>query len=164
MKRLATAAAALLLCAAAPLGAGAQPLWDPAEFLDESTLDVVVLDDWHVDTVNGLTRQKLVDIHVAEWWPGFEYRVRVRYIVPLGGPATGIHLTGGHSANSLLSDFRVAGFNAELIVRTVCSNRSYVRSIWVWIFIGRDLISRRRGFVLNLGRQCIVSRVVQRHA
>jgi hypothetical protein len=115
MKRLATAAAALLLCAAAPPGAGAQPLWDPAEFLDESTLDVVVLDDWHVDTVNGLTRQKLVDIHVAEWWPGFEYRVRVRYIVPLGGPATGIHLTGGHSANSLLSDVGVAGFNAELI-------------------------------------------------
>ena len=42
---------------------------------DVSTLDVVVLEDWHVDSVGGTTRQKLIDIHVDDWWAGVEIRV-----------------------------------------------------------------------------------------
>ena len=61
---------------------------------DASTLDVVVVDDWHVDTVNGTTRQKLIHIHVDEWWPGVEIRVPVRLIVPLEGSVDGFIITG----------------------------------------------------------------------
>ena len=38
---------------------------------DVSTLDVVVLEDWHVDSFDGTTRQKLIDIHVDDWWDGW---------------------------------------------------------------------------------------------
>ncbi len=93
----------------------AQPLFDSAEFLDESTLDINVVDDWHVDTVNGTTRQKLVDIRVAEWWPGFDYRVLVRFIVPLDAPATGIHLTGANTPTALQSDRAVSSLEAPLL-------------------------------------------------
>ena len=61
---------------------------------DASTLDVVVLEDWHVDTVGGTTRQKLIDIHVDEWWTGVEIRVPVRLIVPLTGPVNGFVIGG----------------------------------------------------------------------
>ena len=52
------------------------------EILDESTLDVKTLQDWHVDEVTGSTRQKVIDINVAELWPGQDYRLPVRMIVP----------------------------------------------------------------------------------
>ncbi len=61
---------------------------------DASTLDVVVLEDWHVDTVGGTTRQKLIDIHVDDWWSGEEIRVPVRLIVPLTGTASGFVIGG----------------------------------------------------------------------
>ncbi len=61
---------------------------------DASTLDVVVLEDWHVDTVGGTTRQKLIDIHVDHWWTGVEIRVPVRLIVPLTGTASGFVIGG----------------------------------------------------------------------
>lgn len=122
----AIAAAALLLSICAPSFA-VQPLFNSAEFLDESTLDVVVLDDWHVDTVDGSTRQKLVDIRVAEWWPGFDYRVLVRYIVPLDAPATGIHLTGANAPSSLQSDRAVSSLEAPLIAGGVGIVQTSVR-------------------------------------
>ncbi|MHC4702344.1 MAG: hypothetical protein ACYTFQ_17390, partial [Planctomycetota bacterium] len=59
------------------------------EILDENTLDIKTLQDWHVDEVTGLTRQKLIEINVAEWWPGQDYRIPVRMIVPLEGKAKG---------------------------------------------------------------------------
>lgn len=61
---------------------------------DASTLDVVVLEDWHVDTVGGTTRQKLIDIHVDDWWTDEEIRVPVRLIVPLTGTASGFVIGG----------------------------------------------------------------------
>jgi len=61
---------------------------------DASTLDVVVLEDWHVDTVGGTTRQKLIDIHVDDWWAGEEIRVPVRLVVPLTGVASGFVIGG----------------------------------------------------------------------
>ncbi len=42
------------------------------EILDESTLNIKTLEDWHVDEVTGSTRQKLIEIKVAEWWPGLQ--------------------------------------------------------------------------------------------
>ena len=120
------AAAALL--PAAPVGNGpllrhhpdvAQaddpPLFDPAEFLDENTLDVTVLQDWHVDTVTGVSRQKLIEIKVAEWWPGQDYRVPVRLIVPLTGKATGFWITGGHEYDSFGGDVAIGGVSATLL-------------------------------------------------
>ena len=61
---------------------------------DTSTLDVVVVEDWHVDTIDGTTRQKLVDIHVDDWWNGIEVRVPVRLILPLTGSVDGFVITG----------------------------------------------------------------------
>ncbi|MDG1051069.1 MAG: hypothetical protein P8R46_12755, partial [Planctomycetota bacterium] len=61
---------------------------------DASTLDVVVLEDWHVDTVGGTTRQKLIDIHVDDWWEGVEIRVPVRLVVPLKGAVEGFVISG----------------------------------------------------------------------
>lgn len=96
--------------------AGDPPLFDPAEFLDESTLDVTVLQDWHVDTVNGVTRQKLIEIKVAEWWPGRDYRVPVRLIVPLTGKATGFWITGDHAYGSFDDDVGVSGGVSALLI------------------------------------------------
>jgi len=61
---------------------------------DTSTLDVVVVEDWHVDTIDGTTRQKLINIHVDDWWAGVEIRVPVRLIVPLTGSVNGFVITG----------------------------------------------------------------------
>ena len=61
---------------------------------DTSTLDVVVIEDWHVDNVNGTTRQKLITIHVDDWWMGVEIRVPVRLIAPLEGSVNGFVITG----------------------------------------------------------------------
>ena len=33
---------------------------------DTTTLDVVVVEPWHVDTIDGTTRQKIIDIHVDD--------------------------------------------------------------------------------------------------
>ena len=72
------------------------PIFNTEEILDESTLDIKILQDWHVDKVTGSTRQKLIEINVAEWWPGQDYRIPVRMIVPLEGKAKGFHITGAN--------------------------------------------------------------------
>ena len=61
---------------------------------DTSTLDVVVVEGWHVDTIDGTTRQKLINIHVDDWWMGVEIRVPVRLIVPLQGSVDGFIIGG----------------------------------------------------------------------
>ena len=84
------------------------PLFNPGEILDETTLDVKVLQDWHLDSVSKTTRQKLIEIKVAEWWPGQDYRIPVRLIVPLNQKATAIHITSQHRHKRLEQD---AGLN-----------------------------------------------------
>lgn len=71
----------------------AEPFHMPT-MTDTSTLDVVVIEDWHVDTIDGTTRQKLIDIHVDDWWEGVEIRVPVRLVVPLEGMAEGFVISG----------------------------------------------------------------------
>lgn len=95
--------------------AGSETLFETAEIRDESTLDVKVLSDWHVDKVGGATRQKLIEIKVAEWWPGLNYRIPVRMIVPTQGKARGFHITGGHSYTSLKKDAKLSNLDLKLI-------------------------------------------------
>ncbi len=61
---------------------------------DTDTLDIVVVEDWHVDTVNGSTRQKLINIHVDDWWEGVDIRVPVRLIAPVVGSVDGFVISG----------------------------------------------------------------------
>ena len=93
----------------------ADDLFNTAEIRDVSTLDVKVLQDWHVDTVNGKTRQKLIEIKVAEWWPGQDYRIPVRMIVPLKRKAEGLHITGGHAYKSLKKDAKMSSLELRLL-------------------------------------------------
>ena len=87
-------------------------IFNTEEILDENTLETKTLQDWHPV---GATRQKLIEIHVAEWWPGQDYRIPVRLIVPLEGKAKGFHITGGHPAESLSKDINPNAFDAKLL-------------------------------------------------
>ena len=71
----------------------AEPFHMPT-LTDASTLDIVVLEDWHVDRIDGTTRQKLIEIHVDDWWDEVEIRVPVRLVVPRNGPAKGFVING----------------------------------------------------------------------
>lgn len=97
------------------LNAAQEPMFNTQEILDESTLEIKILEDWHVDTMTGTTRQKLIEINVAEWWPGQDYRIPVRMIVPLEGKAKGFHITGAHMAEVLMNDSRPNDFQAKLL-------------------------------------------------
>jgi len=68
-------------------------IFNTEEILDENTLETKTLQDWHPV---GATRQKLIEINVAEWWPGQDYRIPVRLIVPLEGKAKGFSITGAN--------------------------------------------------------------------
>ncbi len=78
------------------LGGVSNPI-DMGEIRDSSTLEVQVIQDWHLVEGKVPTRQKYMTIRVGEFWPGREYRAPVRLIVPADRKAKGIHLTGGHS-------------------------------------------------------------------
>ena len=69
-------------------------MFNTEEILDESTLDIKTLQDWHPDKSTGSTRQKLIEINVAQWLPGKDYRIPVRMIVPIEGKAKGFHISG----------------------------------------------------------------------
>lgn len=109
-----------LLLTGVILPALAQPtiekgIFDKAEILAVDSLDVRVIDDWHVDSIDGTTRQKLIDISVAEWWPGQDFRVPVRLIVPVEAKAKGFHITGGHPYGGVRKDANLNRIEAELI-------------------------------------------------
>ncbi|MHC4118127.1 MAG: hypothetical protein ACYSWO_11535 [Planctomycetota bacterium] len=111
---------ALLLCVAANAGEKQtaqlkSPLFDMQEILDSGTLDVEVLAEWHVVTGAVATRQKLITIRVGELWPGQDYRIPVRMIVPAKRKAKGFHLTGGHQLRQLQQDARPRGVENDLI-------------------------------------------------
>ena len=83
--------AALTIAFAATLDATERPLFKTEEILDEGTLDIKILQDCYPV---GATRQKLIEINVAEWWPGQDYRIPVRMILPIEGKAKGFSITG----------------------------------------------------------------------
>ena len=85
----------------------ASELFDMEQIRDPQTLQVIVLEDWHV--VGGLvnTRQKLISINVGELWPGQPYRVPVRLVVPEKEKAKGFHLTGASTPSRLKTDAKL---------------------------------------------------------
>ena len=99
------------------------------EILDESTLDIKTLEDWHTDKPTGSTRQKLIEIKVAEWWPGQDYRIPVRMIVPLEGKAKGFHITGGNPYEALVKDSKPNAFQAKLLANGVGIVKTVVKSL-----------------------------------
>ncbi len=106
------------------------PLFDMAEIRNESSLDVQVIEDWHKVEGEVPTRQKLITIRVGELWPGQDYRIPVRMIVPTDSKAKGFHLTGGHGSKQIESDAKLKTFENDLIaggvglVYTVIQNPS----------------------------------------
>ncbi|MBT7404922.1 MAG: hypothetical protein HN754_02300, partial [Opitutae bacterium] len=90
-------------------------VFDMKEIRDPSTLQIKVLQDWH--PVNGVieTRQKLVTINMGDLWPGQEYRIPVRMVVPANRKAKGFHLTGGSSPSRLEKDTRPNPNERELL-------------------------------------------------
>ena len=90
-------------------------IFDMDAIRDPETLEVKVLQDWH--TVQGqiVTRQKLVTINVGELWPGQDYRVPVRMIVPADQKAKGFHLTGSSTPARLKMDTKPNALNRELL-------------------------------------------------
>ncbi|MDP6038742.1 MAG: hypothetical protein QGG64_09345, partial [Candidatus Latescibacteria bacterium] len=91
------------------------PLFDMQEMRNAETLDIKVLQDWHRVEGEVLTRQKLVTIRVGELWPGQDYRIPVRMIVPQGRKAKGFHLTGGHRLKQIKEDAQLKGVERDLI-------------------------------------------------
>ncbi len=106
---------ALATSPVAAQGRTTKPLFDMAAMLDESTLKIDILQDWH--PVNGPvpTRQKLISIEVGELLPGRSYRIPVRMIVPANRKAKGFHLTGGHNQDNIQRDARPRGVDLDLL-------------------------------------------------
>ena len=120
-------------------------LFDTKEILDESTLDTKILQDWHVDEVTGSTRQKLIEINVAQWWPGQDYRIPVRMIVPLTGKAKGFHITGANPYEGLMEDSRTSDFQAKLLAGGVGIVKTHVKAF--------RQIPGKRGLEQKMGRR-----------
>lgn len=90
-------------------------LFDMNAIRDPSTLEIEIVQDWHQVEGRIPTRQKLVNIRVGEFWPGQEYRMPVRMVVPADGKAKGFHLTGGNNLKRLNQDIRLTSMEQELI-------------------------------------------------
>ena len=118
------------------------PLFNSKEILDESTLDIKILQDWHPA---GATRQKLIEINVAEWWPGQDYRIPVRMIVPLNGKAKGFHITGANAYEGLMQDSRPNPFQEKLLAGGVGIVKTHVKAF--------RQIPGKRGLEQQMGRR-----------
>ncbi len=127
LKALALSLAATLNAAEKPLNisASVDSLFSTEEILEESTLEPKILQDWHPV---GSTRQKLVEINVAQWWPGQDYRIPVRLIVPLEGKAKGFHITS-NKAEFLSKDINPNAFDAKLLANGVGIVKTVVKVI-----------------------------------
>ena len=102
-----------------------ESIFSTEEILDESTLETKILQDWHPV---GATRQKLIEINVAEWWPGQDYRIPVRLIVPLEGKAKGFSITGANPYETLMKDSRPTDFQAKLLAGGVGIVKTHVKA------------------------------------
>ena len=118
--RLIPLLAALTLVFSATLAAAENSLFNTEEILDVSTLDTKIIQDWHPV---GNTRQKAIEINVADWWPGQDYRIPVRMIVPLEGKAKGFSITGANAYEGLMKDTEPSEFEAKLLAGGVASLR-----------------------------------------
>ena len=90
-------------------------IFDMDAIRDPKTLEIKVLQDWHTVQRPIATRQKLVTINVGEMWPGQDYRVPVRMVVPADRKAKGFHLTGGNTPARLERDAEPNPLDQELL-------------------------------------------------
>jgi len=118
----------VIYAASFKIAATADSLFSTEEILDESTLEPKILQDWHIDAETGTTRQKLVEINVAEWWPGQDYRIPVRLIVPLEGKAKGFSITGANPYETLMEDSKPSDFQAKLLANGVGIVKTHVKA------------------------------------
>ena len=114
-----------LMTSALAATATVDSLFNTEEILDENTLETKTLQDWHPV---GATRQKLIEINVAEWWPGQDYRIPVRLIVPLEGKAKGFSITGANPYETLMKDARPTDFQARLLAGGVGIVKTHVKA------------------------------------
>ena len=114
-----------LMTSALAATATVDSLFNTEEILDENTLETKTLQDWHPV---GATRQKLIEINVAEWWPGQDYRIPVRLIVPLEGKAKGFSITGANPYETLMKDARPTDFQAKLLAGGVGIVKTHVKA------------------------------------
>ena len=105
--------------------ANVAPLFATEEILEESTLETKVLEDWHPV---GATRQKLIEINVTEWWPGQDYRIPVRLIVPLEGKAKGFSITGSNAYEGLMRGSTLSDFDTKLLANGVGIVKTHVKA------------------------------------
>ena len=98
-----------------PMQIKAADVFDMDAIRDPSTLDIEVLQDWRTVAGPIVTRQKLVTINVGEIWPGQDYRLPVRMVVPSDRKARGFHLTGGNSPRNLERETRPRGIDLQLL-------------------------------------------------
>lgn len=63
----------------------------------QENLQAEIIQDWHSVEGDIPTRQKYMTIRVGEFWPGQDYRVPVRLVVPATSKAKGFRLTGEHT-------------------------------------------------------------------
>jgi hypothetical protein len=108
------------------------PLYDMKKIMDESTLDVKVIKNWHLVKGKIDTRQKHITINVGEFWPGKNYRIPVRFVVPADKKAKGFHLTGGHNFKALERDARVGGLDQMLVENRVGMVMTVVQEPGTW--------------------------------
>lgn len=116
--RLLLAACSLALSLNAPAAiadSSKTELFDMDAIRDASTLDVEIIQDWHPVGGEVPTRQKLVAINVGEMWPGQDYRMPVRMVVPADRKAKGFHLTGGNQPQRLKQDTKLKPIEQELV-------------------------------------------------
>jgi len=153
MKKHRPILAALAFAFATTINAAEKPLKIPAtvdslfsseEILDESTLDIKILQDWQIDTETGTTRQKLIEINVAKWWPAQDYRIPVRMIVPLEGKAKGFSITGANPYEGLMEDSQPNDFQAKLLANGVGIVKTHVKAF--------RQIPGKRGLEQKMGR------------
>ena len=123
--RLIPLLAALTLAFAITLKAEENPIFNPEEILDESTLETKTLKDWHPV---GATRQKLIEINVAEWWPEQDYRIPVRLIVPLESKAKGFSITGSNAYEGLMRGSKLSDFETKLLANGVGIVKTHVKA------------------------------------
>ena len=104
-----------LLLGVLPSVSSAEALFDMDAIRAADTLEIKVLQDWHQASGRVSTRQKLVSIHVGDLWPGQEYRVPVRMVVPVSRKAKGFHLTGSSTPSRLEQVIRPNAWEQELL-------------------------------------------------
>jgi hypothetical protein len=82
---------AILLCLTTSRAEVRPGNYDLATVRDASTLETLVLEEWHPSAKDPSIRQKLIEITVCEWWAGQKVRLPVSFSAPAaGGPCQNI--------------------------------------------------------------------------